>query len=103
MEKMENTNLESLTKSENTEIDLDKRKKRIKIIIIVVACVVAVTLIVVLSVVLTRKKYDDGEKTPETNFYGCMCDAGSSSTRVSVYTWPHQKREEKVQIQECIH
>ena len=92
MEKMENTNLESLTKSENTEIDLDKRKKRIKIIIIVVACVVAVTLIVVLSVVLTRKKYDDGEKTPETNFYGCMCDAGSSSTRVSVYTWPQRKK-----------
>ena len=81
MDKMENTNLENLTNNDTDEVLEEKKKKKIKIIIIVVACVVVVTLIIVLSVVLTRK-------TQDPNFYGCMCDAGSSSTRVSVYTWP---------------
>ena len=42
-------------------------------------------------VILLTSPYDEGKDTPETNFYGCICDAGSSSTRVSVYTWPQRK------------
>ena len=83
MEKLDNGNMESLTdKDQNNAISPEKKKKRLMIIIIVVSCIVVVTVVVVLCVVLTRKKYD------ENNLYGCMCDAGSSSTRVSVYHWP---------------
>lgn len=87
MDKLENSNPETLTGSES--FNSDWKKKRLKLIIIIVSCVIVVTLVIVLSVVLTRPKYDPG--TPETNNYGCMCDAGSSSTRVSVYSWPERK------------
>ena len=73
-----NTNLESLTGKDTFEAE--RKKKRLRLIIIIASCVVIITVIIVLCVVLTRKKND--------NFYGCMCDAGSSSTRVSIYTWP---------------
>ena len=87
MDKLENSNPETLTGSDT--FNSDWKKKRLKLIIIIVSCVIVVTLVIVLSVVLTRPKYDPG--TPETNNYGCMCDAGSSSTRVSVYSWPERK------------
>jgi hypothetical protein len=37
-------------------------------------------------------KYDDGGDNRENALYGCMCDAGSSGTRVSVYRWPKRKK-----------
>ena len=73
-----NANFESLTGKDTFESE--RKKKRLKLIIIIASCVVVAAVIIVLCVVLTRKKDD--------NIYGCMCDAGSSSTRVSIYTWP---------------
>ena len=93
MDKLEIINPEGLTDTEKNDISPLKRKRTLIIIIIVVSCVVIITVPIVLGVVLGKQKsYDDGRTTPETNFYGCMCDAGSSSTRVSVYTWPQRKK-----------
>ena len=93
MDKLEIINPEGLTDTEKNDISPLKRKRTLMIIIIVVSCVVIITVAIVLGVVLGKQKsYDDGRTTPETNFYGCMCDAGSSSTRVSVYTWPQRKK-----------
>ena len=93
MDKLDNVNHDTLSgKSNNNGICYKIKNNKKMFIIIIVSCAVVIAVAITLIVVLTQKnKYDDGGKTPETNFYGCMCDAGSSSTRVSVYTWPQRK------------
>ena len=41
---------------------------------------------------VTKPKYADSLNNLENALYGCMCDAGSSGTRVSVYSWPKRKK-----------
>ena len=70
-----------------------KNNKTIKLIIVIASCTLFVAFVfsLCIALLLLRSPYDEGKDTPETNFYGCICDTGSSSTRVSVYTWPHRK------------
>ena len=35
--------------------------------------------------------YEDGGSDPENALYGCMCNAGSSATRVNVFRCPKRK------------
>ena len=91
MEDLGDADIDKLIDS-NEVIDSETNKKKIKLIIIIVACIVVVIVALILDLVfLLKNDYDEGKDTPETNFYGCICDAGSSSTRVSVYTWPQRK------------
>ena len=91
MDNLGNTDIDDLI-NKDEKINSEKNDKRIKLIIIIVSCTLFVaTVVIICLVILLTSPYDEGKDTPETNFYGCICDAGSSSTRVSVYTWPHRK------------
>ena len=93
MNNLENVDIDNLI-NEVEGNNSEKNNKRKKLLIVIVSCSLFVTAVITLCVVLLlllKSPYDDGRNTPETNYYGCICDAGSSSTRVSVYTWPHRK------------
>jgi len=71
----------------------DKNKEFIFLIIIITISTMCLGLIIYLFIdYIKQPKYDDGSRDPINSFYGCMCDAGSSGTRVSVYRWPERKK-----------
>jgi len=91
---MENLNYETLANTDEDKKNSPERKKKILILIIIlVISIIIIAVSIFLIVKYTGKtKYDDGEKDPENALYGCMCDAGSSGTRVNVYRWPQRKK-----------
>jgi len=91
---LENVNYESLANTDEKKADNPERKKKILILIIIlVISIIVISLVIFFIIKYTGEpKYDDGEADPENALYGCMCDAGSSSTRVSVYRWPHRNK-----------
>ena len=91
MDNIGNADIDSLI-NKYEENNSKKNNKTIKLIIVIASCTLFVASVFALCIaLLLRSPYDEGKDTPETNFYGCICDTGSSSTRVSVYTWPHRK------------
>ena len=91
MDNLGNADIDNLINKDEKN-NSEKNDKRIKLIIVIVSCTLFVaTVVTICLVILLTSPYDEGKDTLETNFYGCICDAGSSSTRVSVYTWPQRK------------
>ena len=87
---MNNSNDDSLDVQGNlneAKIDNPKRKKKKLILIIILISLISVISISI-SIYLIVNYRDD----PEDALYGCMCDAGSSSTRVNVYRWPPRQK-----------
>ena len=94
MENIEDANLDNLINNEDdkTKSSQDKKKKII-LAIVIVSCIIIVGVVIFLIVYFLKgPNYDNGGKDPEHAFYGCMVDAGSSSSRVSVYRWPERKK-----------
>ena len=96
MDDLDNINYESLANKNNKEEaknSPERKKQRLIIIIILIISIIIIAISIFLTVKYAGKtKYDNGEKDPENAIYGCMCDAGSSGTRVNVYRWPQRKK-----------
>ena len=97
MDNLDNINYESLANQNNTEqevkISPERKKQRLIIIIILIISIIIIAVsIFLIAKYAGKQKYDNGEKDPENAIYGCMCDAGSSGTRVNVYRWPQRKK-----------
>ena len=91
---MENLNYESLANTDEVKMNNPERKKQrlIIIIILIISIIIIAVSIFLIAKYAGKQKYDNGEKDPENAIYGCMCDAGSSGTRVNVYRWPQRKK-----------
>ena len=88
---MDNLDLDTLI---NKNIFSPERKKKtlFLIIIIIIITIINIGVSIYYFIKYSRMlKYDDGSSEFENDLYGCMCDAGSSGTRVNVYHWPERK------------
>jgi Golgi nucleoside diphosphatase len=91
---MDDMNSDSLINADEYNTMSSEKKNKLILIIIPAICIISIGLSIYCFINyfrVTRIKYDDGRDNPKDSLYGCMCDAGSSGTRVSVYSWPKRK------------
>ena len=97
MENLDNSDIPTNVNSDeaNKKVQENKTRKMTLIIIIVIACLMVIGSVIAIIIIFHKfgkdKDYDDGGSDPESASYGCMCDAGSSATRVNVFRWPKRK------------
>ena len=90
---MDDMDSDILINPEEYKISSTEKKKKLVLIIILSISFLPIGLSIYCFINYFNKiKYDDGGDNPENALYGCMCDAGSSGTRVSVYRWPKRKK-----------
>ena len=90
---LEGVDYDSLVNESGGRVRPDKNKEFIVLIFIITISTICLGLSIYLFIdYIKQPKYDDGSGDPKNSFYGCMCDAGSSGTRVSVYRWPKGKK-----------
>ena len=90
---LEGVDYDSLVNESGGRVRPDKNKEFIVLIIIITISTICLGLSIYTFIDYSKQlKYDDGSFDPKNSFYGCMCDAGSSGTRVSVYRWPKGKK-----------
>ena len=91
---MDDVNSDTLIDSDEYQAMSHEKKNQLFLLIILCISIISIGLCIYYFINYfqrTKIKYDDGEDDPKNALYGCICDAGSSGTRVSVYRWPKRK------------